>query len=282
MNESKRGTRGHFTSDELEYIRTNYKRTNLKEIAKALGREKNYQNVCRAARRMGLTDQKGEKVEHPTTRELARKAKYDDPEERKRAIGASTKARQTANGHPRGMQGKTHSDEFRQKQRVRLTERWKDPNSIFNQAEFRDSRSTSMSQLMVERIQNGDANQHTKGRGGTRDDLGFYVRSAWEANYARYLNWLLSKNEIYKWEYEVDTYWFEHIKRGVRSYTPDFKVWSNSEKYEYHEVKGYMDQKSKTKLKRMDKYYPNEKVIVIAAEEYKSIKKWSRLIPGWE
>lgn len=117
---------------------------------------------------------------------------------------------------------------------------------------------------------------------GTRADLGIFVRSKWEANYARYLNWLQSQGNIHKWEYEPDTYWFEHIKTGSRSYKPDFKVWLTEDKYEYHEIKGYMDQKSRTKLKRMKRYYPNEKVIVLQAPEVREIAKWSRLIPGWE
>lgn len=282
LNEDKKGARGHFTPDELEYIRQNYKRTNLREIAKHLGREENYQNVCRAARRMGLTDQKGLKVEHPTARDLSKKAKYDDPEQRKRAVGQSTKERHAKNGHPKGMLGKTHSPEFREKQRARLTGMWKDPKSVLNTPEHREKKSNIMSQLMNERIKNGDEKLHTKGRGGKREDIGIYVRSAWEANYARYLNWLLDKGEIHKWEYEVDTFWFEKIKRGVRSYTPDFKVWTHEDRYEYHEVKGYMDQRSQTKLKRMAKYYPNERVLVIAKDEYKAIKQWSRLIPNWE
>jgi len=117
---------------------------------------------------------------------------------------------------------------------------------------------------------------------GKREDLGIYVRSKWEANYARYLNWLKAQGQIHDWQYEPDEYWFEAIKRGTRSYKPDFKVWTSTDKYEYHEVKGYMDQVSRTKLKRMAKYYPNEKVIIIGPQEIMAIKKWSRIIPGWE
>ena len=61
------------------------------------------------------------------------------------------------------------------------------------------------------------------------------------------------QGEILKWEYEPETFWFEKIKRGVRTYTPDFKVTEKDGSIIFHEVKGYMDARSKTKLKRMKK-----------------------------
>ncbi len=118
---------------------------------------------------------------------------------------------------------------------------------------------------------------------GVRSDIGIYVRSRWEANIARYLNWLQARGEIAKWAYEADTFWFTDIKRGTRSYTPDFKIWETDESEPYYwEAKGYMDQKSKTKLKRMAKRYPDVRIVLIERDEYKAIAKWSRLIPGWE
>lgn len=122
-----------------------------------------------------------------------------------------------------------------------------------------------------------------RGKGGKRDDLGgAYFRSSWEANYARYLNFLIKHGEIDRWEFEVKTFEFP-IKRGSKFYTPDFKVWDLDGTYEWHEVKGFMDQKSATKLKRMTKYYPKEKVVIVGQKEYGAIeKKVAALIPGWE
>ena len=108
-----------------------------------------------------------------------------------------------------------------------------------------------------------------------------FFRSKWEMNYACYLEWLKEKGEIKDWQYEVDTFWFKKIQRGVRSYTPDFKVFVG-EKFSYHEVKGWMDQKSRTKFKRMKKYYPHIKIILVDEREYREVKKWSRLIKGWQ
>lgn len=100
-----------------------------------------------------------------------------------------------------------------------------------------------------------------------------YFRSKWEANYALYLDWLIDRGEIFKWEFEPDTFIFEAIKLGTRSYTPDFKVFKSETEFEYHEVKGYMDSKSKTKLKRFKKYYPEHRLVLIDTAEYNLLKK---------
>jgi hypothetical protein len=120
--------------------------------------------------------------------------------------------------------------------------------------------------------------------GGKRYDLGdMYFRSSWEANYARYLNFLINKGGIIKWEFEPDTFEFHNIKRGNRFYTPDFKITNLDLVIEYHEIKGYMDASSKTKLRRMAKYYPEVKIVLIDAEQYKSIRQTvSGMIEHWE
>lgn len=91
----------------------------------------------------------------------------------------------------------------------------------------------------------------------TSGDRKYYLKSSWELSYAKYLDSELANGTIKWWEYEPDTFWFERIKRGVRSYTPDFKVEHLDGKVEYHEVKGYLDSKSKTKLNRMRIYHPD-------------------------
>lgn len=110
-----------------------------------------------------------------------------------------------------------------------------------------------------------------------------YFRSLWEANYARYLEFLKQHNEIKEWEHEPDTFWFKNIKRGCRSYLPDFKITNNNGSIEYHEVKGWYDDRSKTKIKRMAKYYPEVKLIVIFGKQYQSIaKQMKNIIKDWE
>ena len=126
--------------------------------------------------------------------------------------------------------------------------------------------------------------QSRRGKGGKRPDLGdAYFRSAWEANYARYLNWLVSLGQIAGWDYEPETFQFDDIKRGSRFYTPDFRVRGTDGSVEYHEVKGYMDQRSATKLKRFAARFPEKKLVLIDKSQYRSIAaKVSRIILGWE
>lgn len=125
--------------------------------------------------------------------------------------------------------------------------------------------------------------KHHRSGGGKREDLGgLYVRSSWEHNYILYLNWRKEHGQIVKWEYEPETFEFP-VKRGNRSYLPDFKVFFPDGHYEWHEVKGYMDASSKTKLKRMAKYYPEEIVVLIDGPVYKDIARiFKKILPGWE
>jgi len=99
-----------------------------------------------------------------------------------------------------------------------------------------------------------------------------FFRSKWEANYSLYLDFLVKHKQIIRWEYEPDVFVFEKIKFGTRSYRPDFKVYNNEENFEYHEVKGYMTPRSKTQIKRMAKYYPKIKLIIIDGDIYNDIK----------
>lgn len=195
-------------------------------------------------------------------------------------IGASARERIKQNGHPKGMLGKTHSEDNKKKMSMRVQALWADEKSKFNSDEYRQGVSDRMSKIMQMRIR-------TKGTIYSRSKNGwyiingkrFYFRSGWEVVYARYLEWLVQKKEITKWQYEEDTFWFDKIKRGVRSYTPDFKVFSG-DKFEYHEVKGYMDSKSKTKMNRMRIYHPEVKMVLIDKHSYKSILQFEKMFPS--
>ena len=135
----------------------------------------------------------------------------------------------------------------------------------------------------IDKVKTMNGIDYIRGRGGKREDLGDrYFRSMWEANYARYLNWLIAQGIIQAWDYECHTFVFHGVTRGQIAYTPDFKVIENDGTYSWHEIKGWMDAKSKAKLKRMEKFYPDEKIIVIGEDEYRSIAKWAGLIGNWE
>ena len=85
------------------------------------------------------------------------------------------------------------------------------------------------------------------------------------------------------WEHEPETFWFEGVKRGTRSYLPDFRVTDNNGGVVYHEVKGWMDAASKTKLKRMKKYHPHIKMELIDSKRYAALsRKVKSIVPGWQ
>jgi hypothetical protein len=110
-----------------------------------------------------------------------------------------------------------------------------------------------------------------------------FFRSQWEANYGKYLEWQKERGMIKEWEHEPLTFWFEGIKRGCVTYLPDFKVTNNDGTHEWMEVKGHMDAKSKTKINRFRKFFPQEKLRLIDAKWYKANRqKLSLIIPGWE
>jgi hypothetical protein len=130
----------------------------------------------------------------------------------------------------------------------------------------------------------GEKMTYKRCKGGRRADLGgLYVRSSWEANWARYLNWLQSLGEIRSWKYEARTFEFTRIRRGGRFYLPDFEVVNRDGSIEYHEVKGYMSPESATKIKRMAKDFPEVTLVVVDRKVYSDVaRKVSALIPNWE
>jgi hypothetical protein len=95
------------------------------------------------------------------------------------------------------------------------------------------------------------------------DGKRMYLKSNWEKRYCLYLSFMKKHNHIIDYWYEPDTFWFDGIKRGTNNYKPDWKVQFPSGNFEYYEVKGFFDAKSKTKIKRMAKYHPNIKLNII-------------------
>lgn len=127
---------------------------------------------------------------------------------------------------------------------------------------------------------------------------GIRFRSKAEANYAAYLDFLIKVGQVREWWYEPRTFWFTPdapgarasklagVRRGVTSYRPDFEVVTlprrGLERDEWHEVKGYMDARSKTALARMARYYPGETVRVIDSKQMAALKRQvGGIVPGW-
>jgi len=109
-----------------------------------------------------------------------------------------------------------------------------------------------------------------------------YYKSIWESNFARYLQFKKEKGQIKDWLYEPKDFWFEEIKRGVRSYKPDFCVEEADGKIIWYEVKGYYDSKSMTKIKRFKKYYPKEMLFLIDADWFFTYGKMYAGLMEWE
>ncbi|UOF90815.1 hypothetical protein LSG31_00585 [Fodinisporobacter ferrooxydans] len=246
------------------YESLNGKPIDLNKIAKAMKRSKN-SIACRAWE-LGLCEQS--RPHSQETIELLKDIRKEWFE---------------THEHPRGFKGHTHGLKARENISESSKRMWNNPEHIVNSEEFRQEISDRASKSAVKRARERPESIRSRAHSGFRDDIGMYVRSRWEANVARYLNFLKDQKKIYKWEYEPDTFWFEKIKRGTRSYTPDFKIWDTEDSDSYYwEVKGYMDQKSRTKLDRMKKYFPNVRIELICKKEYKEICKFSGLIIGWE
>lgn len=184
------------------------------------------------------------------------------------------------NGHPKGMLGKKHSESNKKLLSKKSKERWKDPNYILNSEESRQQKSDRMTFN-----RNFDVTkQYSRGKKGWSEIGGkrYFYRSSWEPNMACYFQYLKVSGEIKDWSYEEDTFWFDKIKRGVRSYKPDFKIIKNDDSFYYEEVKGYMDSKSKTKLNRMRIYHPNIDIRVLDQKRYKEISKSKSLFKDWD
>lgn len=110
----------------------------------------------------------------------------------------------------------------------------------------------------------GNAYRNTKT--GIREDIGINCRSSWEANFAR----ILSMYGI-KYQFEPRIFVFHKIKRGTKAYTPDFYLPKTDE---WVEIKGYMDDASRIKLKRFKQYYPEEfaKLTMVIGKSNKQAK----------
>lgn len=252
----------------------------LAGLASVLGRLKS--NVCRKARELGLTNHKRVKLVK------VQKNKYATIAESRAGISNGRKAWLAANGHPRGALGMRHTDaaKYLQSMRSREMHKMRSPKKA---AEISDKvKQTNVAKYGMECpagiLAKKSGNSYSRCRGGKRADIdGMYFRSSWEANYARYLRWLLGRGEIASWEYEADTFRFEGVKRGPYTYMPDFKITELNGRVWYAEVKGWMDKSSAYRLKRMRKFFPLIEVRVVGEKEYTQLSKQCRgLIPGWE
>ena len=286
-----------WTKDEEQYLIDNYKSYNLKELSEHFKRHKT--NVCRKAKQLGI-ERTAKKKENPKTfrnengtsvpigwvrkmpyerkenNSKAQKEYWENNPEKRKELSEWWKNWHKENEHPKGMLGKNHSKEFSDKMSERVKEFWQNITVDELNARSEKQRET--------KIKNGTLNSHSKSsnaysrtKSGKREDLNNqFFRSAWEANVARFYNYT-----NVKWEYEPKAFIFEGVKNGSVSYTPDFYL---PEEDRWVEVKGWMDAKSKSKLKRFEKFYPEEfaKLEIIGRDAYKKLAVFGRIIEHWE
>jgi hypothetical protein len=264
-------TNRRISDAEKDKIREYYEGTNpaefdLNALSARLGRSKYL--VCRAARHLGLSNQC-----RPLSAAHA---------EKNRAASANQWAKKP---HPRGMLGKKHTPETLRVVSEASKRSWATQKTFGTgncAPENVAKRRATMAKIAASRPASSN---YSRARGGRRPDLGAtWYRSSWEANYARYLNFLMRLGVVEAWEFEPQTFWFEGIKRGACSYLPDFRVkYKGDDRLEYVELKGWVQPKDRTKWRRMKKYHPEIKLTIVAAKEYYALqKKWASAIQHWE
>lgn len=231
-------------------------------LATSIGHHKT--NICRIARAMGLTN-KSRRLSESQSRHLQ---------------GTCSQSRQK-NGHPKGMLGKSHTQKVKGIIGAHSKATWHGRTPQQNA----DIVMRSMKTTLRNGTRNTTSRANASWKAAWREvgDVRFYARSRWEANYARYLQFLKERGQILKWEHEPETFWFEKIMRGCRSYLPDFRVTMMDGSIEYHEVKGWMDARSVTKIKRMKKYHPKIKLLVFDGKWYRANSPiLCGIVPDWE
>jgi len=109
-----------------------------------------------------------------------------------------------------------------------------------------------------------------RGKGGTRPDLGFYVRSTWEADVARVLCFL-----GVAFEYEPRSF-----DLGGETYLPDFYL---PELDVWVEVSGWVSPDKCRKLASMERLYPEVRILHLDRPRYTWLcEVFSPQIPMWE
>lgn len=264
-----------FTRDQLDHIRIYYETTppdlfDQAALARSLGKSR--QNVARIARKMGLTRQ-------------GRPHRKDRIYEGRPCTAAKGVPKWNDKPHPRGMAGKHHSAATKAALSITSKRTWATQKTFGGPLVSEEATLRRSAAMRAHQAARPAHVNYSNRKSGQRADLGGqFFRSSWEANYARYLNFLIKIGVVEDWKYEPVTFWFEGIRRGVTSYRPDFRVkFKDEETPGYVEIKGWIVPKDHTKWARMKKYHPTVKLVIVKPKEYYAIqKKWASCLPEWE
>lgn len=254
-----------FTELEVERLKADYLKYlldgNLQGLADEMGRTKQF--ICRQAGKLGLTDMSRDKKCIKGFKPSRQKGYFDDKE------------------HPRGMAGKKHSDETKAIISVK---------SKMMHDEFKSNGRADeiKKKTMVTRFKNGNyvqKREKASWKSGWREVGGakYYFRSRWEANYAHYLESCRVSGVIKKWEHEPHLFVFEAVETKYKTYLPDFRVTMADNLVEYHEVKGWFDERSKAKIEYMGLYFPEVCLKIFDGDWFnRKTKRLEKLVPNWE
>lgn len=256
-----------FSEKEKNFLIENYEhyvsQHRLSELATLMGRTEI--SVEQKASRMGLGKQS---------------RKYDLSEEQHKENSEKAKERIKKYGHPRGMLGKKHSDKFKEGASERSKRNWRERPEIYRIDERREEMSTLMSEMQIKRGFNQRSRCYETDT--YIGDKRYLFKSNWELNIAIYLEYLLLMGEIKDWEYEPTRFSFMFNEYGVRTYAPDFLV-RQDDGDKLIELKGWVDEKTKSKIKLMKEYYPNINIEIWTEKEYRSIEKeYKAKINTWD
>lgn len=258
----------------LKYYQDNPNEIDLKELSDKINRP--VSSISRWARKRGLTRQDRPLTEKAMCNLKSAQKEYRDSDIYKNIYYPRDKKRLTyyaQNNHPRGMLNKHHSDDTRNRMSQSHKQLW---SSMSEDEKIAHSNRVKQGRINKRSAKAG-INTYSRCRGGYREDLCCYFRSAWEANTARLLNyWGL------RWEYESRRFYFESVEDGVLSYCPDFYL---PDLDMWVEVKGWMDEISKVRLQKFQSEYPEEsaKLVLIDESAYREIvKDFASYINEWE
>lgn len=267
-----------FTDDEKQLIIAWYQshpnEMDLSELSSIMGRQKT--SISRFACKCGLTNRSRDRTAISIDKWRSSYQEYLNSEYYKSQVLPKHRELLLSylhNNHPKGMLGKHHTEDVCSRISKAVSERFANMTDEEKKRISDKQRRTRMARKPYSSTEK----THSRGRGGKRDDIGKYFRSSWEANTARVMSF-----ENIRWEFEPKRFIFPDDGSGVLSYCPDFYLASCDM---WVEVKGWMDEKSVTRLKKFEKYYPDEsrKLVIIGEQEYRKMESiYSPQIPLWE
>lgn len=162
-----------------------------------------------------------------------------------------------------------NTDEHRAKLSILMKDRWASGNmSIMISRTCQEKYGVAHHTQRLEYLE--FVSKFSYAKHGFRSDININVRSAWEANFARYLTFIGKS-----WLYEPKRLQL----KSEKTYLPDFYV---PEEDTYYEVKGFWNARSREKVNDAINEL-NINLVLIEKEHYDIItREFSHLIPNWE